>query len=130
MRVTIQRYAINRRAGFLQRRTLAFVLAIKVIFTDEEYAAIRQRNLYDLPIMDRPFHPLWRKSQDEWKEIQALPVGLLVHLHETGRSSELAYYGNDFDAESGERQLRKGLETLKAIITGSRETNRSEEFEL
>ena len=130
MRVTISRYAATRKAGFLQRRRPVFVLAIKVIFSDEEYSAIRSRNLFDLPVMDRPFHPLWGRSEEEWKEIQALPVGILVHLHETKGMMEIAFYANDFDAESGERQLRRGLETLKAIITGSRETDRVDEFEL
>ena len=105
-------------------------MAVRIAFSEEEYAAIRQRNLYDLPIMDRPFHPLRGLLQEDWQEIQALHVGLLVHLHDTGRSMEVSYYNNDFDAESGERQLRRGLETLKGIITGSRETDRVDEFEL
>ena len=130
MRVTISRYQATRKAGFLHRRKLVYVLAIRLVFSDEEMGAIKSRNLFDLPVMDRPFHPLWRKNEEEWKEIQALPVGLLVHLHETQRMMEVGYYANDFDAESGERQLRRGLETLKAIITGSRETDRVDEFEL
>ena len=130
MRLTISRYVAQRKAGFLQRRRPVYVLAVRIAFSEEEYAAIRQRNLYDLPIMDRPFHPLRGLLQEDWQEIQALPVGLLVHLHETKGTMEIGYYHNDFDAESGERQLRKGLETLKAIITGSRETDRVDEFEL
>jgi hypothetical protein len=128
MRITIQRYKTKYWTGFLKRKPV-FVLALHVILSEEELAAIKQRNLYDLPFMDRPYHELWG-DYDTWKEIQALPVGLLVHLHHTQRALQIGLYHNDFDAEAGERQLRRGLEALKAVIAGSQETDRIDEFEL
>jgi hypothetical protein len=130
MYVTIARNASYWRPTLFTRRQPVFILSLAMIFSDEEMAIIEQRNLYDMPIMDRPYHPLHGKDAFEWQQIQALPVGVLTYLHRTQRTMEIAYYHNDFDAEAGERQLRKGLETLKGVMTSSKETDRSDQFEL
>jgi hypothetical protein len=103
------------KPGFFSRALLTYTLALSAVLSDEELAAIEQKNIYNRVIYEPPPHPLWQVAEDE--DPPAFLVFNLTQLHETGAHAAIGYFNNDHDANIGEGNLRKGLEELKQILS-------------
>jgi hypothetical protein len=123
VRLSISNTHSLEKPGFFSRALLTYTLALSAVLSDEELAAIEQKNIYNRVIYEPPPHPLWQTE-----EPPAFLVYNLVQLHKTGAHAAIAYFDNDHDANIGEGKLRKGLEELKQIITLRRPS--FDEFEL
>jgi hypothetical protein len=126
VRLSISNTHSLEKPGLFSRAILTYTLALSVVLSDEELAAIEQKNIYNRIIYEPPWHPLWHVSEDD--DPPAFLVYNLVQLHETGTHAAVAYFSDDHEANIAEGKLRKGLEELKQILSVQRPS--FDEFEL
>lgn len=126
MRVSISNTHAVEKPGFFARGILTYTLALGVVLSDAELAAIEQKNIYNRVIFEPPRHPHWRVQEDE--DPPCFLVYNLVQLHEAQVVAAVGYYDNDHDCALGENKLRRSLEDLKEILTLQRRSY--DEYEL
>jgi hypothetical protein len=118
VRVSIANTHAVQKSGLFGRAILTYTLALGVVLSDQELAAIAHKNIYNRVIYEPPWHPHWRIPEDD--EPPAFLVYHLVQIHEAQSLAAIAYFDNDHDSAIGEGKLRKGLEELKEILTLTR----------
>lgn len=126
VRVSISNTHALEKTGLFSRATLTYTLALGIILSDAELAAIEQKNLYSRVIYEPPWHPQWRVKEDELPP--ALLVYNLVEIHNAATLAAVGYYPDDHEAHIGESKLREELTKLKDILALTR--SQYDEFDL
>jgi hypothetical protein len=114
------------------RREIVHTITLAITFSEEELFCIRAANLSEYFVLQRPFHPRYGLSEDDFEGFgeHLLTVRRLVSHHHRQLTADVGYYYSAPEADIGERQLRDGLQGLKNLIDNYASAATTDTFEL
>lgn len=115
MRITIEHKEETK--GLLFKKP-SYAVRLTIVFSEEELAIIKHRKLKD--------YPLYSYDMFEDGEIVGLPIGLFMDGRPAVRSFDNLVNAKAFEAELKE----KHLPALRSLLDASRETGKTDTFEL
>jgi len=118
VKVTLERHAGKAKTGIFFGSVHAYMIDLQVTFTETELAAIKEANLKDYVLIERPYHPALGNDVEQFKRManDTLRVSSLLGSHTEQKPRTVFWAASQPEADMAEHKLREALQDLKRLI--------------